>query len=85
MRTSAPNPVADLDATFETTQSKEGVLRVTSGSESGQNNSSTYRTDFLASFTHDEEKKIIRKVDFRILVLFGLIYMIKQVWTGPPG
>jgi hypothetical protein len=34
---------------------------------------------FLASFTLEEEKKILRKIDYRFLVLIGLMYMIKQV------
>lgn len=38
-----------------------------------------HRAEFLGSFTAKEEAKIMRKVDFRTLVLFGLIYMCKQV------
>jgi hypothetical protein len=38
-----------------------------------------YRAEFLSTFTSKEEAKIIRKVDYRILVLFGLIYTCKQV------
>jgi hypothetical protein len=34
---------------------------------------------FLASFTLEEEKNILRKIDYRFLVLIGLMYMIKQV------
>jgi len=34
---------------------------------------------FLATFTPEDEKAIMRKVDKRFLVLIGLMYMIKQV------
>lgn len=34
---------------------------------------------FLASFSLEEEKKILRKIDKRFLVLIGLMYMVKQV------
>jgi hypothetical protein len=34
---------------------------------------------FLASFTLEEEKKILRKIDYRFLVLIRLMYIIKQV------
>ncbi len=34
---------------------------------------------FLASFSLEEEKKILRKIDHRFLILIGLMYMIKQV------
>lgn len=33
---------------------------------------------FLASFSLEEEKKILRKIDYRFLLLIGLMYMIKQ-------
>jgi MFS family permease len=38
-----------------------------------------YRANFLAGFTAEEEKKIMRKVDSRLLVLCGLLFMIKQI------
>ena len=34
---------------------------------------------FLSTFSAEEEKAIIRKVDRRFLVLIGLMYMIKTV------
>lgn len=37
------------------------------------------KTAFLASFTADEEKRIMRKVDYRLLVLMSLMLMIKNV------
>lgn len=38
---------------------------------------------FLATFTPEEEKRIMRKVDRRFLVLIGLMYMVKTVSTAP--
>lgn len=85
MTTSAPDPVVNLDNTSETTQSQYGDKGVITEPTSELNDSAVYRANFLATFTHDEEKKIMRKVDYRILVLFGLIYMIKQVRMGHPN
>ena len=39
----------------------------------------TSRAEFLSTFTPEEERKIIRKVDYRLLLLCGVIYMVKQV------
>jgi hypothetical protein len=39
------------------------------------------RAAFLDTFTPEEQKKIIRKVDYRILLIVGLIYLVKQVYT----
>ncbi|KAF2802258.1 retrograde regulation protein 2 [Mytilinidion resinicola] len=50
-----------------------------SPADKNENGSSTYRADFLSTFTPEEEKKIMRKVDYHILMLFGLIYMVKQI------
>ncbi|EOO01168.1 putative vitamin h protein [Phaeoacremonium minimum UCRPA7] len=37
------------------------------------------RAAFLSTFTAEEEKSIMRKVELRFSVLIGLMYMIKQV------
>ena len=34
---------------------------------------------FLASFTAEDEKRIMRKVDKRFVILAGIMYLIKQV------
>ena len=47
--------------------------------DEGKVDSEQYRADFLASFTAEEEKSIMRKVDKRLLLLCGLLFMIKQV------
>lgn len=70
-----------LEAASDTSVSKDVAVVESSGFDTPPNNSSVsdYRTTFLASFTPEEEKKIIRKVDMRLLVLAGVIYMVKQV------
>lgn len=40
------------------------------------------RAAFLSTFTAEEEKAIMRKVELRFSVLIGLMYMIKQVSSG---
>lgn len=37
------------------------------------------RREFLASFTPEDDKRIMRKVNLRFLWLIGLIYVIKTV------
>lgn len=37
------------------------------------------RTAFLATFTAEEEKKIMQKVDNRFLILIGFMFMFKNV------
>ncbi|CAI6100816.1 unnamed protein product [Clonostachys chloroleuca] len=37
------------------------------------------RAAFLSTFNPEEEKAIMRKVDYRLLALFGVIYMVKQI------
>ena len=41
--------------------------------------SENLRETFLASFTAAEDKKIMRKVDQRFLLLIGLMYMLKNI------
>lgn len=38
-----------------------------------------YRARFLASFAAEDEKRIMRKVDRRFLLLIGLMNLVKQV------
>lgn len=37
------------------------------------------RAEFLATFTAEDEKRILRKVDRHLIALSALIYAIKQV------
>lgn len=37
------------------------------------------KEEFLSSFTEAENKRIMRKVDRRFLVLIGMMYLIKNV------
>ncbi|KAJ4245459.1 hypothetical protein NW762_013968 [Fusarium torreyae] len=41
-----------------------------------------YRREFLASFTAEEERKIMRKVGMHIVIIVDLIYSIKQIDTN---
>ena len=42
-----------------------------------------HRAAFLSTFTPEEEKNIMRKIDRRLLILAGIIYMVKQVRKEP--
>ncbi|EMR63572.1 putative pantothenate transporter protein [Eutypa lata UCREL1] len=44
-----------------------------------RNADADYRANFLSSFTPGEEKKIMQKIDYRLLLLCGIIYMVKQI------
>lgn len=39
----------------------------------------TYRRNFLSRFTAEDDKRIMRKVDSRFLLLMGFMYLIKQI------
>jgi hypothetical protein len=43
------------------------------------NDAATDRAAFLATFSAEEDKAIMRKVDWRFLWLIGVIYLIKNV------
>jgi hypothetical protein len=65
---------------------KEPVSKVSSSTEDQQThpvtvlrNDPVAKAAFLATFTPEEEKMIMRKVDRRFLLLIGLMYMIKTV------
>jgi len=42
-----------------------------------------HRVAFLDTFTPEEQKKIMRKIDYRILVTVGVIYLVKQARPPP--
>ncbi len=42
------------------------------------------RAAFLATFTPEEEKAIMRKVDLRFLVLIGFMYLVKNAGSPVP-
>lgn len=73
------NPSIDHDSVSDDNHVKNGEVGVTTEPQSKLDVSDEYRATFLATFTPEEEHRIMRKVDYRILVLFGLIYMVKQV------
>jgi hypothetical protein len=43
------------------------------------------RVAFLDTFTPQEEKRITHKIDYRILVTVGVIYLVKQVCRIRPS
>lgn len=47
--------------------------------DSLHSNEAADRIAFLSSFSPEEDKAIMRKVDFRFLWLIGLMYIIKNV------
>lgn len=79
MATTTPDQAIGTSTIAESSDKKGTTLTMHSNPESKEDVSDDYRASFLATFTHEEEKRIMRKVDYRILVLFGLIYMVKQV------
>jgi hypothetical protein len=44
-----------------------------------EDDSETYRRSFLSRFTAEDDKRIMRKVDSRFLLLMGFMYLIKQI------
>lgn len=55
------------------------VLAPIEALEQQHNTYADYRANFLSTFTPEEETKIMRKIDCRILLISGIIYMVKQV------
>jgi hypothetical protein len=64
-------------------QAKVGASKVGGANHiiqsSGSSTSDAYREAFLSSFTAEEDRKIMQKVDKRFLVLIALMYMLKNV------
>ncbi|CAH0051656.1 unnamed protein product [Clonostachys solani] len=78
----APNASASsLDATTKDPPTVD-VAVTAPDSADNERHKAEYRTEFLSSFTIEEEQKIMRKVDLHIVVLVGLIYSIKQIDTN---
>lgn len=42
-------------------------------------NYETYRSNFLAEFSEEDDRRIRRKVDIRFLPLLGFAYVLKQI------
>lgn len=58
---------------------KQPISEIARADGEALQNDPVARAAFLSSFTAEEEKNIMRKVDRRFLVLIGLMYMIKTV------
>ncbi|KAL1885674.1 hypothetical protein Plec18167_001169 [Paecilomyces lecythidis] len=64
-----PSDSSDKQPAFEVTQAEDKNLR----------DDPVAKAEFLSSFTAEEEKRIMKKVDARFLILTGLMYMIKTI------
>ena len=58
---------------------KRPALEVTGMQEKIPRDDPVAKAEFLSSFTAEEEKSIMKKVDARFLLLTGIMYMIKTV------
>jgi len=58
----------------ETASMKNNILRADQQKTLGEDR----KTHILASFSREDEKAIMRKVDNRFLVLIGAMYLIKN-------
>lgn len=58
---------------------KRPALEVTGAEEKILRDDPVAKAEFLSSFTAEEEKSIMKKVDARFLLLTGIMYMIKTV------
>lgn len=62
------------DTIVETTNDQENVVRTNKLRDDPE-----ARAAFLATFSQEEAKAIMRKVDIRFFVLIGLMFMVKNV------
>ncbi|KAJ9367563.1 hypothetical protein DTO282F9_3381 [Paecilomyces variotii] len=58
---------------------KRPALEVTGAEEKILRDDPVAKAEFLSSFTAEEEKSIMKKVDARFLLLTGIMYMIKTI------
>ncbi|KAH8881405.1 retrograde regulation protein 2 [Thozetella sp. PMI_491] len=68
-----------LETPASETSTQKNAADATVEAASDASPTADYRGNFLATFTPEEEKKIMRKIDYRLLLLCGIIYMIKQI------
>lgn len=65
-----------------TLSGKNAEAQVTTNEQSpgpSEADSESYRQEFLARFTKEDDRRIMRKVDLRFLPLLGLMYLVKQI------
>ena len=65
-------PPKDVDVEVDTSKHHDGTPETAS-------QASQSKAEFLSSFTQEENKAIMRKVDRRFLLIIGLMYVIKNV------
>jgi fructose-1,6-bisphosphatase len=75
----ADHQISDGSAASSIGAEKTHDVEVQSISEKSPEQLAQERTDFLATFSAEEEKAIMRKVDMKFLLLIGLMYLVKNV------
>ena len=76
--TAAPEVIVNRDAAAQTRQ-KAANSKVARGDVVHLRDDPEAKAAFLATFTAEDEKRIMRKVDMRFVFLAGVMYLIKQV------
>lgn len=69
----------DHDTKVKDREVRDAVLSATSISTDTDFDVSSDKRAFLKTFSPEEDRAIMRKVDKRFLLLIGLIYLIKNV------
>lgn len=80
--TAAPEVAVDRDAAAQARQKSSGI--VARGNVVHLRDDPEAKAAFLATFTAEDEKRIMRKVDMRFVFLAGIMYLIKQVSSHLP-
>jgi hypothetical protein len=75
--TAAPDVTINRDLAAQARQKASGI--VARGDVVHLRDDPEAKAAFLATFTADDEARIMRKVDMRFVFLAGVMYLIKQV------
>jgi len=75
--TAAPEVALDRDAATQARQKSSGI--VSRGDVVHLRDDPEAKAAFLSTFTAEDEKRIMRKVNMRFVFLAGVMYLIKQV------
>ncbi|KAJ4353115.1 hypothetical protein N0V95_003649 [Ascochyta clinopodiicola] len=75
--TAAPEAIINRDVAAKERQKSSGI--VARGNVVHLRDDPEAKAAFLSTFTADDEKRIMRKVDMRFVFLAGVMYLIKQI------
>lgn len=75
--TAAPDVAIDRSVAVQSRNKSSGI--VARGEVVHLRDDPEAKATFLSTFTADDEKRIMRKVDMRFVFLAGVMYLIKQV------